>query len=278
MTVNTDLHPEVVLDQLKQRHQAIWASGDYPAVVRDVVAPLGPVLVDAARVQPGDHVLDVAAGDGNAAIPAALRGARVVASDLTPELLDHGRIEARRRSAHLEWRVADAEALPFADRSFDVTMSSLGVMFAPHHQAAADELVRVTRPGGRIALLSWTPQGFIGRMFAAMKPFLPAPPPGVQPPPAWGDPDHVLALLGDRVEAPEWSRRTLSVDRFGTAEEFRQFFKRTYGPTIAAYRNVAAEPERVADLDRALVDLAREHMTQRGVMEWQYLLLTTHRA
>jgi ubiquinone/menaquinone biosynthesis C-methylase UbiE len=277
MSILNDLHPEVFLDELKQRHRAMWASGDYPAVVRDVVAPLGPVLVEAAGVRSGETVLDVAAGDGNAAVPAALRGARVVASDLTPELLERGRREARRRSVSLDWRVGDAEALPFADGSFDVTMSSLGVMFAPHHQEAADELVRVTRPGGRIALLSWTPQGFIGQMFTAMKPFLPAPPPGAQPPPLWGDPDHVARLLGDRVAELRWSRRTLRVDRFDTPEEFREFFKRTYGPTIAAYRNTS-EPARVAELDLALVDLAREHMTHRGVMQWEYLLLTGHRA
>ena len=267
-----------VLDELKQRHRAMWASGDYPAVVREVVAPLGPVLVHAARVRRGDHVLDVAAGSGNASIPAAARGAVVVASDLTPELFDAGRLEATRRGVDLVWEQADAEALPYPDEQFDTTLSCLGVMFAPHHEAAASELVRVTRKGGRIGLLSWTPQGFIGRMFATMKPFLPAPPPGAQPPPLWGDPEHVARLLGDSVTEVGWTRQTLRVGRFGSPQEFREFFKAAYGPTIAAYRNLAGRPERIADLDVALSDLAREHMDHQGVMQWEYLLLTARRA
>jgi SAM-dependent methyltransferase len=265
---------------LKAKHRAMWALGDYPAVVTDIVAPLGPILVEAARVQSGDRVLDVAAGTGSAAIPAALKGAQVVASDLTPELLDTGRKEAEERGATLEWRQADAENLPFGDGEFDVVLSCLGAMFAPHHQASADELVRVCRSGGIIGLLSWTPEGFIGQLFATMKPYAPPPPPGAQPAPLWGSEEHVRGLLGDRVTDVEARRQVLKVDHFDVPEGFRDYFKATYGPTIAVYRNIADDPERVAALDRDLADLAQRFDTGDGstVLEWEYLLLTARRA
>src|SRR6478609_5681308 len=151
---------------LKTKHRAMWASGDYPALAGDLISTLGPILVDACAIRSGDRVLDVAAGAGNAAIPAALAGAEVVASDLTPELFDAGRRTAATVGAVLEWTEADAEALPFTDGSFDTVLSCVGVMFAPHHQTSADEILRVCRPGGTIGLLSWTPEGFIGQMFA----------------------------------------------------------------------------------------------------------------
>ena len=155
---------------LAPKHRAMWASGDYPAVVTDLVAPLGPILIEATGIGPGDRVLDVAAGTGSVAIPAAQTGATVVASDLTPELLARGQAIAAERGVALEWREANAEDLPFGDNEFDAVVSSIGVMFAPHHQLAADELVRVLQPGGRIGVISWTPEGFIGQMFATMKP------------------------------------------------------------------------------------------------------------
>ncbi|HEY6744966.1 MAG TPA: class I SAM-dependent methyltransferase [Mycobacteriales bacterium] len=263
---------------LKGRHRAVWASGDYPAVATELVAPLGPTLVGAAGVGTGDRVLDVAAGTGNAAIAAALAGGRVVASDLTPELFADGRRRAAAAGADLEWREADAEALPFGDGEFDVVLSCIGAMFAPHHQATADELVRVCRPGGTIALLSWTPGGFIGRMFAAMKPYVPAPPPGAQPPPLWGSEDHVRELLGDRVTGVSARTDTLRVDRFGTPEDFRDYFKSRYGPTIAAYRGLADDPDRAAALDRDLTELARSAGAGQHPMDWEYLVLTARRA
>ncbi|MGW2174619.1 class I SAM-dependent methyltransferase [Streptomyces sp. NPDC005047] len=262
---------------LKAKHRSMWALGDYPAVARDVVAGLGPALVEACGIKDGDRVLDVAAGSGNASIPAALAGGDVVASDLTPELLDVGRSEAEARGAALSWREADAEDLPFEDASFDTVMSCVGVMFAPHHQAAADELVRVCRPGGTIGLLNWTPEGYIGKMFAIMKPFAPAPPPGAQPPPLWGREEHVRMLLGDRVTGVEAHRRSLRVDTFGEPEDFRAFFKSAYGPTISVYRNLADDPERTAALDAALLDLARGAL-EDGALDWEYLLLTARRS
>lgn len=263
---------------LKSKHRAVWASGDYAAVAEDVIPELGAVLARASGVHDGQRVLDVGAGTGNAAIPAALAGADVVASDLTPELFDRGRELAAKRGAHLEWKEADAEALPFAADDFDVVLSCVGVMFAPHHQASADELVRVCKPGGTIGLLSWTPEGFIGRMFAAMKPYAPPPPPGAQPPPRWGDEAHVRELLGDRVTDVVAQRDTVRVDHFDRPEAFRDYFKANYGPTIAVYKAISDDPDKVAALDRDLADLARQFDVGDGsfAMDWEYLLLTAH--
>ncbi|MER8221354.1 class I SAM-dependent methyltransferase [Streptomyces sp. NPDC094143] len=267
---------------LKSKHRAMWAQGDYPSLAAEIIPELGPVLVEACGVRPGHRVLDVGAGSGNAAIPAALTGADVVASDLTPELFEAGRRVAERQGARLTWQEADAEALPFGDAEFDTVLSCVGVMFAPHHQRAAGELVRVCRPGGTIGLLSWTPQGFIGRMFAIMKPYAPPPPPGTQPPPLWGDEDHVRTLLGDRVTDLRAERRTVRVERFATPELFRDYFKERYGPTISVYKNIADDPDRVAALDRELAELARaaDLGTSPGgtVLDWEYLLCTARRA
>ena len=267
---------------LKAKHRAMWALGDYPALAVEIISDLGPRLVAASGITAGDRVLDVAAGAGNAAIPAAEAGAEVVASDLTPELLEAGRVRAENLGLTLSWVEGDAESLPFRDDEFDTAISSVGVMFAPHHQATADELVRVVRPGGTIGLLNWTPEGFIGQMFATMRPFAPPPPPGAQPPPLWGDEQHVRALFGDRVVDVRAVRETVRVDRFDTPEAFREYFKSHYGPTIAVYRSIAAEPDRVAALDEALAETTRRFMGRGGSgdagagtgMEWEYLLLT----
>ena len=270
---------------LKAKHRAMWAMGDYASVATEVIPDLGAVLVDACGVRASDRVLDVAAGSGNAAIPAALAGASVVAADLTPELIEAGQKEASERGAQLEWREADAEALPFSDGEFDVVMSCVGIMFAPHHQVCADELLRVCRPGGTIGLINWTPEGFVGQMFAAMKPYTPAPPPGAQPPPLWGSEDYVRDLLGDRVTGLTTRRQMVSVGGFATPEEFRDFFKARYGPTTAAYRGLAGDPERATALDRDLAELARRHQDEArrrdgsggAVMDWEYLLVTAQR-
>jgi len=209
-----------------------------------------------------------------------MAGATVVACDLTPELFDAGRRLAAERGVDVDWRAADAEALPFAEGEFDTVLSCVGVMFAPHHQTSADELVRVCRPGGTIGLLNWTPEGFIGQLFATMKPYAPSPPPGAQPPPLWGREDHVRALLGDRVTDVAARRQALPVDRFESPEAFRDFFKACYGPTIAVYRAIGDDRDRAATLDRELVDLARrfDRGTQATVMDWEYLLLTARKA
>jgi hypothetical protein len=146
-------------------------------------------------------------------------------------------------------------------------------MFAPHHQQTADELVRVCRPGGTLGLISWTPEGFIGQLFATMRPFTPPPPVGVQPPPLWGDLAHVRGLFGDRVSDLRAGQQILRVDGLEAPEAFREYFKSHYGPTIAAYRGIAEEPDRVAELDQALIDLAEAHRQPDGSLAWEYLLV-----
>jgi ubiquinone/menaquinone biosynthesis C-methylase UbiE len=254
----------------------MWALGDYPTVATDLIPGLGSALVEACEIGPGSRVLDVAAGCGNAAIPAAAKGADVVACDLTPELLEAGRQQAARHGVTLEWRDGDAEALPFEDGEFDVVMSCVGVMFAPRHKQCALELLRVCRPGGTIGLISWTPEGFVGQMLAVMKPYAPPPPPGAEPPPLWGSEEHVLSLFGGAIEGFSADRQMLTVDRFATPEEFRDYFKSRYGPTVAAYRNLAGDSELTASLDRDLSELARSHDRGTGsmVLEWEYLLAT----
>jgi SAM-dependent methyltransferase len=263
---------------LESRHRALWALGNYATVATEVVAPLGPVLVQASGIGAGDRVLDVAAGSGNVAIAAALVGANVTASDLVPELLDRGAALAQARGVNLQWREANAEALPFGAGEFDAVLSCVGVMFAPHHQRAAGELVRVCRPGGMIGLISWTPAGFIGQMFATMMPYVPEPPAGVGPPPKWGDADYVRTLLGDTVTDFTAVRRALRVDRFANGVSFRDFFKTYYGPTISAYRGIADAPERVAALDAELAELGDRYLAGSSTMDWEYLLVTARKS
>lgn len=243
--------------ELKARHRAMWASGDYPSMVETFLEPLGPRLVEVAGIGPGMRVLDVASGTGNAAVPAAATGAEVVASDLTPELFDAGRARADAQGVELEWVEADAESLPFEDASFDVVISSIGVMFAPHHQAAADELARVCRAGGTIALLSWTPEGMIGALFRTMGPFMPAPPPGAQPAPLWGSEDHLRGLFGDRVDFEKLEREMLEITAFERAGDYGEHFKQRYGPTIAAQANAQKEG-RGEEFERALSEFCEE--------------------
>jgi ubiquinone/menaquinone biosynthesis C-methylase UbiE len=263
---------------LKAKHRALWASGDYPAVAAELIPALGPELVRACGVQSGDRVLDVAAGSGNASIPAAITGAVVTASDLTPELFDAGRRLAAERGVELEWVEADAEALPFADGSFDIVMSCVGAMFAPHHQVTADEMIRVVRPGGTIGMINWTPEGFIGKLFATMKPYAPPPPPDASPPPLWGSEEHVRTLFGDRVSDLTSRRQTVHIDHSASPLEFREYWKRNYGPTIAAYRFNQDQPERLDALDRDFLAFLTESNQAdeagRTSYDAEYLLVT----
>ena len=266
--------------ELKARHRAMWASGDYPSMVETFLLPLGPRLVEACGIGPGMRVLDVAAGTGNASIPAAERGASVTASDLTPELLEAGRGRAEAAQLELEWVEADAENLPFDDESFDVVMSSIGAMFAPHHQDVADELVRVCRPGGTIGLLSWTPEGMIGGLFRTMGPFAPPPPPGAQPPPLWGSEEHLQELFGDRVDFRTLQRDVLEVTAFERPRDYIEHFKGRYGPTIAAQGN-ARRNEREGEFEEALnrfCDEANLGGSDRARFEMEYLVAVGPRA
>jgi ubiquinone/menaquinone biosynthesis C-methylase UbiE len=241
--------------EAKAAARAAWRLGDYHRFATELVWDVGPVVVAACGITPDQRVLDVAAGTGNVAIRAAEAGASVVASDLTPEHFEAGRAEASRRGVQLDWVEADAEALPFADDEFDVVTSSFGAMFAPDHRAVADELVRVCRPGGTIGLASFTPDGLGAEFFGLFAPYLPAPPPGAQPPVLWGSEDHVRGLFGDHVE---W--RTLAREHYveyaASPHAYCAFFKETFGPVVAVYASLAGEQDRAAELDRAFLDFA----------------------
>jgi ubiquinone/menaquinone biosynthesis C-methylase UbiE len=231
----------------------VWALGDYGRFAKAMTWEVGPVLVEACAIGPRQRVLDVAAGTGNVAIRAAEAGARVVASDVTPESLAAGEQDARSRGVELEWVVADAQALPFADDEFDVVTSAFGAMFAPDHRAVADELLRVCRPGGTIGLASFTPEGGVGEFFGVFAPYLPAPPPDSLPPLLWGDEAHLRDLFGDRA-ALRLERRRVVERCAGGPREYCDFYRETFGPTVAAY--AAAEPDRVAGLDEAFLEFA----------------------
>jgi SAM-dependent methyltransferase len=266
--------------ELKQRHRKMWASGDYEAMVSGWLTPLGPRLVEAIGIESGQKVLDVAAGTGNASVPAAERGAEVTASDLTPELFDAGRDRAKEAGVELDWVEADAENLPFEDESFDVVMSCIGVMFAPRHQAAADELVRVCRPGGTIGLLSWTPEGQLGALFKMMGPFAPPPPPGAQPPPLWGGEDHLKELFGERVDWGKLDRDVLEIDVFEKPQDYATHFKTYYGPTIAIRANAEKEG-RAEEFDKAFDDFCDEWnrgSADKARFEKEYLISVGTRA
>ena len=266
--------------ELKARHRTMWASGDYAGMVETFLLPLGPRLVEACGIGEGMKVLDVAAGTGNASIPAAQAGAEVTASDLTSELLEAGRSRAEAEGVELEWAEADAENLPFEDESYDVVMSCIGAMFAPRHQDVADELVRVCRPGGTIGMLNWTPEGMIGALFKTMGPYAPPPPPGAQPPPLWGGEEHVKELFGPRVELTKVERDVLEITAFQHPRDYGEHFKGKYGPTIAAQANArknGQEDELHQALD-AFCDEWNLGSEEDARFEQEYLLLVGTRA
>ncbi|OBB89506.1 class I SAM-dependent methyltransferase [Mycobacterium sp. 852002-30065_SCH5024008] len=254
-------------------HRAVWALGDYALMAEEVMAPLGPVLVKATGIGPGMRVLDVAAGSGNISLPAAATGAAVVSSDLTPELLQRSRARAAAQGLTIDYREANAHALPFGDGGFDVVISAIGVQFAPNQQRAADELVRVCRPGGTIGVISWTPDGFFGRMLATIRPYRPSLSQAVPPAALWGRAGYVTGLLGERVGPMNAVRGMLEVNRFDGADAVHAYFKNHYGPTIEAYANIGHNRVLAAELDAQLVELA-QHYLANGTMAWEYLLVT----
>jgi ubiquinone/menaquinone biosynthesis C-methylase UbiE len=236
--------------------RTLWGLGDYHRFATATVWGLGPELVRACAIAPGQRVLDVAAGSGNVALRAAEAGAGVVASDLTPQNLAAGRREAASRGLELEWVEADAQALPFADSSFDVVTSSLGAIFAPDHGAVARELVRVCRPGGTIGMINFTPEGLAGEFFGLFAEYAPPPPPGALPPVLWGSEEHVHELFGDGVDSLELTRSSYVERSDGGPEGYCRLFKETFGPVVGLYAALAGEPERLAALDRAFLDFA----------------------
>jgi SAM-dependent methyltransferase len=225
---------------LKRVHRTTWAAGDYAAIAELIDDAPPRDLLAQVEVKPGQEVLDVAAGTGNIAIRAATAGAQVIGLDLTPELFETARRRAREQGVAVEWVEGDAEDLPFEEDRFDHVMSAFGVQFAPRHQIVAQELARVCRPGGQIALVNWTPESQIGELFKIMSRYLPAPPDYASSPPLWGREEHVRGLFADTgVELEFASGR--NPFRFDSAEHFVAFFETHYGPTLKARERLTSE-------------------------------------
>ena len=277
----TDTRVQEADRERKSATRAAWALGDYHRFAKATVWERGAELVEACEIKAGQHVLDVAAGTGNTAIRAAEAGARVVASDLTPENFEAGRREARARGVELEWVEADAEALQFADGEFDVVTSSFGAIFAPDHQAVADEMLRVCRPGGTIGMLNFTPEGLFTDFLGVFGPYMPPPPRGARSPALWGSEEHVRELYGERVEFLQLARREYT-ERATSPREYVELFKQTFGPIVATYRSLADQPERSAALDRDFLEFAERSNSgpAEGPAEYhyEYLLVIARRA
>ena len=261
----------------KASDRAMWALGDYHAFAKQTVWDVGPVLVAACGIGPGQRVLDVAAGTGNVAIRAAQAGAQVVASDLTPENFAAGRREAAARGVELEWIEADAEALPFADGAFDVVTSSFGAIFPPRHQVVADELLRVCRAGGTIGLANFAPSGPAVDFFETLARYAPPPRHDAESPILWGSEEHVRELFGERVESLELTTARYVERSPGGPREYVDLFKETFGPVIALYAFLADQPDRVAELDAQFLEFAtRANVAARGAnaeYEYEYVLV-----
>jgi ubiquinone/menaquinone biosynthesis C-methylase UbiE len=240
------------LAALKSRQQAAWSSGDY-AVVGTTLQIVGEGLCEALDVRAGQKVLDVAAGNGNAALAAARRGCDVVASDYVPQLLQRAGERAQAERLPLELQVADAEALPFESASFDAVVSTFGVMFTPDQERSAAQMMRVCRPGGKIGLANWTPEGFIGQLFKTLGKHLP-PPAGVKSPALWGTRTRVVELFGEHAASIETVRRHF-VFRYRSAEHWLDVFATYYGPTLKAF--AALDPASQGLLRDDLIALAQ---------------------
>ena len=234
------------LAALKSRQMAAWASGDY-AVIGTTLQLVGELLAEACDLRCDERVLDVAAGNGNATLAAARRGGIVTSTDYVGQLLERGQERARAEHLQVTFQEADAEDLPFADASFDVVLSTFGVMFAPDHAKTASELARVCRPGGRIALANWTPEGFVGQMFKTLGRHLP-PPAGAQPPPLWGTEAHLQALFGERAAQIAVTRRLFNF-RYRSAAHFLEVFRTWYGPVHKAFAALPADGATVLEQD-----------------------------
>ncbi len=257
------------LETLKARQQATWSAGDYGRIGVRLQA-VGESLCEAVELLSNETVLDVAAGDGNASLAAARRFAHVTSTDYVPELLEQGRRRAEAERLTVAFRVADAENLPFSGQSFDVVLSTFGVMFAPNQERVAHELLRVTKPGGRIGLASWTPEGFIGRLFELVSAFVP-PPAGLRPPVAWGLETRLVELFGPRASDLRTQRKSY-VFRYRSAEHWVEFFRAYYGPTHKAFAALDAAGQRA--FETALLDFLNDWNQGKGealVIPGEYL-------
>lgn len=272
--MSSTLNPEDI-EIIKGRQQATWSSGDY-AVIGTTLQIVGESLCEAVDVTAGSQVLDVAAGNGNASLAAARRGCAVTATDYVESLLAGAQRRADAEGLPLTTRVADAENLPFEDDSFDTVLSTFGVMFVPNPDRAAEEMIRVTRPGGRIGLANWTPTGFIGRMFKIVGAHVP-PPAGIQSPLAWGTEERIAELFGNDAKIDAVRRHF--VFRYTSAEHFFETFKSYYGPTLKAW--AALDETGRTSFQTQLVALANEcNRDTSGALAVpsEYLEVVAHRA
>ena len=253
---------EVDLDAIKARQQIAWTSGDY-AIVGTTLQIVGEELCEAMDMRSGQRVLDVAAGNGNVSLAAARRWCEVVSTDYVPGLLERGRARALAEGLPIEFKVADAEALPFEDESFDAVVSTFGVMFTPNQEKAASELIRVCRRGGKIGLANWTPESFIGQMFKIIGRYMP-PPAGVQPPSLWGSRDRIAELFGNHAMPISAVSRHF-VFRYRSPEHWLQVFRDYYGPTLKTF--AALEPAvRRAFAEDLLALVERFNRSKDGAM------------
>ncbi|TAJ39451.1 MAG: class I SAM-dependent methyltransferase [Reyranella sp.] len=251
MNVQTAIPATIDLTTIKGRQQAAWSSGDY-AVVGTTLQIVGESLCEAIDLRSNQRVLDVAAGNGNATLAAARRFADVVSTDYVAALLERGRARANADHLAVTFKEADAEALPFDDGSFDVVLSTFGVMFTPNQEQAAKELLRVCRPGGKIGLANWTPESFIGQLFKTIGKYVP-PAPGVKSPALWGTRAHLEALFGAEAVVVAESRHF--VFRYKSPDHWLEIFRGYYGPVLKAFAAIDPEARVALEKDiRALLD------------------------
>ena len=254
----TDQSQAPNLTAIKDRQQKTWTSGNYARIGNTLVI-MGELLCEAVNVHAGDKVLDVATGSGNTAISAARRFCDTTGIDYVPELIEHASERAEVEGGEVSFEVGDAEDLPYPDASFDVVLSTLGVMFAPDQEKVAEELLRICRPGGKIGLANWTPDGFIGNMFRTLGKHVP-PPPGIKPPPLWGTEERLRELLGQGVASLEVRQRSYMF-RYPSARHFVEYFRSYYGPMLKAFE--ALDPDGQAALAKDLEELL-EHWNTSG--------------
>ncbi len=263
------------LDRLKDTTRTVWSKGDYPRIA-EIIRPAARALVDGCAISAGQEVLDVAAGNGNVAVLAAEEGALVVASDLTPRMVEHGRARSEEEGVEIEWVEADAESLPFADGSFDCVTSCFGAMFAPRPEVVASELFRVVRPGGTVGMANWTPDGYFGRASALSARYQP-PPDGVARPTEWGEEDVARARFAGLAGSVDASRRTISFE-FPTLEAMWDALTSSAGPQVAARESMA--PDDWEALRGETLDLASEYARPADgsvAVDAEYLLVVARR-
>jgi SAM-dependent methyltransferase len=265
-----------MFDDIKAKQRQTWSSGDYTRVAW-LTVPVAEHLVETVGLRPGSRVLDVATGTGHVAIAAARRFCQVTGIDYVPGLLATADRRAAAEGLTVEFREADAERLPFPDGWFDAVLSSIGVMFTADHARAADELVRVCKPGGRLGIASWTPTGFIGRLLATVGTHA-APPPGAHPPTRWGTEDGIRDLLGERVTGLTFHTATVT-QRFPTPGFFADFFLTHYGPTRKAAERLSPDRRRALRDDLTALAATANHATDNTLaVDWDYLIAVAGKA